>query len=75
MMILPLPPFLLDLLFTFKYCAVHHGSLVSMYTNEGLDFAASLPFCCSHAAVGCRSMCFHRVVLMEGHTGPDAAVK
>ncbi len=40
MMILPLPPFLLDLLFTFNIALSVMVLLVSMYTMKPLDFAA-----------------------------------
>jgi len=40
MMILPLPPFLLDLLFTFNIALSVMVLLVSMYTKKALDFAA-----------------------------------
>ena len=39
MMILPLPPFLLDLLFTFNIALSVMVLLVSMYTMKPLDFA------------------------------------
>ena len=40
MMILPLPAFLLDLLFTFNIALSVMVLLVSMYTQKPLDFAA-----------------------------------
>ena len=40
MMVLPLPPFLLDLLFTFNIAMSVMVLLVSMYTMKALDFAA-----------------------------------
>ena len=40
MMILPLPPFLLDLLFTFNIAAALVVLLASVYTARALDFAA-----------------------------------
>ncbi len=40
MMVLPLPPFLLDLLFTFNIALSIMVLLVSMYTMKALDFAA-----------------------------------
>jgi len=42
MMVLPLPPFLLDLLFTFNIALSIMVLLVSMYTMKALDFAALL---------------------------------
>ena len=39
MMILPLPPFLLDLLFTFNIALAMIVLLVSLYTREALEFS------------------------------------
>jgi flagellar biosynthesis protein FlhA len=47
MMVLPLPPFLLDLLFTFNIALSIMVLLVSMYTMKALDFAAFPSCCCS----------------------------
>ncbi len=74
MMILPLPSFLLDLLFTFNIALSVMVLLVSMYTQKPLDFAAFpsvllfstlLPLSLNVAST--------RIVLLQGHTGPDAA--
>ena len=40
MMVLPIPPFLLDLLFTFNIALSMIVIMVSMYTLKPLDFAA-----------------------------------
>ncbi len=40
MMILPLPPFILDLLFTFNISLAVMILLVAMFTKKPLDFAA-----------------------------------
>jgi flagellar biosynthesis protein FlhA len=39
MMVLPLPPFLLDLLFTFNIAMAMIVLLVSLYTRKPLDFS------------------------------------
>jgi flagellar biosynthesis protein FlhA len=76
MMILPLPPFLLDLLFTFNIALSIMVLLVSMYTMKALDFAA-FPAVLLFTTLLRLSLnvASTRVVLMEGHTGPDAAGK
>ena len=76
MMILPLPPFLLDLLFTFNIALSVMVLLVSMYTMKALDFAA-FPAVLLFSTLLRLSLnvASTRVVLLEGHTGPDAAGK
>ncbi|MFZ2392572.1 MAG: flagellar biosynthesis protein FlhA [Rhodoferax sp.] len=76
MMVLPLPPFLLDLLFTFNIALSIMVLLVSMYTMKALDFAA-FPVVLLFTTLLRLSLnvASTRVVLMEGHTGPDAAGK
>lgn len=76
MMVLPLPPFLLDLLFTFNIALAIMVLLVSMYTTKALDFAA-FPSVLLFTTLLRLSLnvASTRVVLMEGHTGPDAAGK
>ena len=76
MMVLPLPPFLLDLLFTFNIALSIMVLLVSMYTMKALDFAA-FPAVLLFTTLLRLSLnvASTRVVLMEGHTGPDAAGK
>nr|MDP2190632.1 flagellar biosynthesis protein FlhA [Rhodoferax sp.] len=76
MMILPLPPFLLDLLFTFNIALSIMVLLVSMYTLKALDFAA-FPVVLLFTTLLRLSLnvASTRVVLLEGHTGPDAAGK
>lgn len=76
MMVLPLPPFLLDLLFTFNIALSIMVLLVSMYTMKALDFAA-FPSVLLFTTLLRLSLnvASTRVVLMEGHTGPDAAGK
>ncbi len=76
MMILPLPPFLLDLLFTFNIALSIMVLLVSLYSLKPLDFA-SFPTVLLMSTLMRLSLnvASTRVVLMEGHTGPDAAGK
>ncbi|MFC0402593.1 flagellar biosynthesis protein FlhA [Paraburkholderia rhizosphaerae] len=76
MMILPLPPFLLDLLFTFNIALAVMVLLVSMYTTKPLDFAA-FPSVLLFSTLLRLSLnvASTRIVLLEGHTGPDAAGK
>ncbi|WP_370834584.1 flagellar biosynthesis protein FlhA [Pandoraea fibrosis] len=76
MMILPLPPFILDLLFTFNIALAVMVLLVSMYTQKPLDFAA-FPSVLLFSTLLRLSLnvASTRVVLLEGHTGPDAAGK
>ncbi|VTU25279.1 Flagellar biosynthesis protein FlhA [Variovorax sp. SRS16] len=76
MMVLPLPPFLLDLLFTFNIAMSVMVLLVSMYTMKALDFAA-FPAVLLFSTLLRLSLnvASTRVVLLHGHTGPDAAGK
>lgn len=76
MMILPLPPFLLDLLFTFNIALSVMVLLVSMYTMKALDFAA-FPAVLLFSTLLRLSLnvASTRIVLMHGHSGPDAAGK
>ncbi|MGO4331925.1 flagellar biosynthesis protein FlhA [Cupriavidus sp. 2TAF22] len=76
MMILPLPPFVLDLLFTFNIALSIMVLLVGMYTQKALDFAA-FPAVLLFSTLLRLSLnvASTRVVLLEGHTGPDAAGK
>jgi len=76
MMILPLPAFVLDLLFTFNIALSIMVLLVGMYTQRALDFAA-FPAVLLFSTLLRLSLnvASTRVVLLEGHTGPDAAGK
>jgi flagellar biosynthesis protein FlhA len=76
MMVLPLPPFLLDILFTFNIAMAVMVLLVSMYTMKALDFAA-FPAVLLFSTLLRLSLnvASTRVVLMHGHTGPEAAGK
>lgn len=76
MMILPLPPFVLDMFFTFNIALAIMVLMVSMFTQRPLDFAAFpavlLFTTLLRLALNVAST---RVVLMEGHAGGDAAGK
>ncbi|MBL8376921.1 MAG: flagellar biosynthesis protein FlhA [Burkholderiales bacterium] len=76
MMILPLPPLLLDMLFTFNIALALIVLLAAVYANRPLDFAA-LPTVLLLTTLLRLSLnvASTRVVLMNGHTGPDAAGK
>lgn len=76
MMVLPLPPFALDLFFTFNIAISVMVMLVAMYTRKPLDFSVFptvlLITTLMRLALNVAST---RIVLLEGHTGPDAAGK
>ncbi|MGX2041273.1 flagellar biosynthesis protein FlhA [Methylocaldum sp. MU1018] len=76
MMVLPLPPFVLDLLFTFNIAFSLLILLVTIYTLRPLDFAV-FPSVLLVATLLRLSLnvASTRVVLLEGHKGPDAAGK
>jgi flagellar biosynthesis protein FlhA len=76
MMILPLPPFALDLFFTFNIALSIMVLLVSMFTEKPLDFAA-FPAVLLFSTLLRLSLnvASTRVVLMDGHEGGDAAGK
>ena len=74
MMIVPLPPFALDIVFTFNIALALIIILVSIYTLRPLDFAVFptvlLVATMMRLALNVAST---RVVLLNGHTGTDAA--
>jgi flagellar biosynthesis protein FlhA len=76
MMIVPLPAFLLDLFFSFNIAISVIVLLTSLYTVKPLDFMAFptvlLLTTMLRLALNVAST---RIVLTEGHTGPDAAGK
>ncbi|MES1948639.1 flagellar biosynthesis protein A [Salinisphaera sp. C84B14] len=74
MMILPLPPFVLDLFFTFNIALSIMVLLVAMFTKKPLDFAA-FPTVLLFATLLRLSLnvASTRVVLMNGHSGAGAA--
>jgi flagellar biosynthesis protein FlhA len=76
MMILPLPPFLLDMMFTFNIALAIIVLLVAMYTMRPLDFAVFPTVLLLSTLLRLSlNVASTRVVLLEGHTGPDAAGK
>jgi flagellar biosynthesis protein FlhA len=76
MMVLPLPPFLLDLLFTFNIALSMIVIMVSMYTLKPLDFAAFPTVLLITTLMRLSlNVASSRIVLLEGHTGADAAGK
>src|SRR5258706_16289409 len=72
MMVLPLPPFLLDILFTFNIAMAVMVLLVSMYTMKALDFAAfpAVLRCSTLLRLPLNAAATGGVV-KNGHTGPD----
>lgn len=74
MVILPMPPILLDILFSFNITLSMLVLLVAMYTRRPLDFAAFpavlLITTVFRLALNIAST---RVVLLHGQNGPDAA--
>jgi len=74
MMTLPMPPFLLDILFSFNITLALIVILVTVYTLRPLDFAAFptvlLIATLLRLALNVGST---RVVLLNGHSGPSAA--
>lgn len=76
MMILPLPTFILDLLFTFNIALAIMVLMVSMLTEKPLDFSA-FPSVLLFTTLLRLSLnvASTRVILMQGHTGSDAAGK
>jgi len=76
MMILPVPPFLLDLLFTFNIALAIMVLLVSLYTLKPLDFAVFPTVLLLTTLLRLSlNVASTRVVLLHGHAGPDAAGK
>lgn len=76
MMVLPLPPFVLDLLFTFNIALALVVMMVAAQMVKPLDFAA-LPTVLLVTTLLRLSLnvASTRVVLLEGHNGPGAAGK
>jgi flagellar biosynthesis protein FlhA len=76
MLVLPLPPFALDMLFTFNIALSIMVLLVSLSTKKALEFAAFPTVLLLSTLLRLSlNVASTRVVLMEGHTGPDAAGK
>ena len=74
MMVMPLPPFVLDLFFTFNIATALMVMLVASYMVRPLDFAAfpSVLLLTTLLRLSL-NVASSRVVLLEGHTGPGAA--
>jgi flagellar biosynthesis protein FlhA len=76
MMVLPLPAFMLDVLFTFNIALSMIVLLVAMYTRKPLDFSAFPTVLLVTTLLRLSlNVASTRVVLLDGHTGPDAAGK
>nr|WP_304010596.1 flagellar biosynthesis protein FlhA [Methyloversatilis discipulorum] len=76
MMVLPLPTFALDVFFTFNIAMSVMVMLVALYTTRALDFSVfpSVLLVTTLLRLSL-NVASTRVVLLEGHTGPDAAGK
>jgi len=76
MMVLPLPPFALDVLFTFNIALSVMVMLVALYTVRPLDFSVFPTVLLVTTLLRLSlNVASTRVVLLEGHTGGDAAGK
>jgi flagellar biosynthesis protein FlhA len=76
MMVLPLPAFALDVLLTFNIAISIMVLLVAMYTRQPLDFAVFPTVLLVTTLLRLSlNVASTRVVLLQGHTGPDAAGK
>mgnify|MGYP003669818160 CR=1 FL=1 len=76
MLVLPLPPFALDMLFTFNIALSIMVLLVGLSTKKALDFAAFPTVLLLSTLLRLSlNVASTRVVLLEGHAGPDAAGK
>ena len=73
---MPLPAFLLDMMFTFNIALSIMVLLVSIHTLKPLDFAVFPTVLLLSTLLRLSlNVASTRIVLMEGHTGPDAAGK
>jgi flagellar biosynthesis protein FlhA len=71
MMVLPLPPLALDLLFTFNIAMALMVMMVAAYMVRPLDFAAFPAVILLTTLLRLSlNVASTRVVLLEGHTGP-----
>src|SRR5450830_1292232 len=76
MMVLPLPAFALDILFSFNISLSVIVLLTALYTVKPLDFVAFPAVLLVSTMLRLSlNVASTRVVLTEGHTGPDAAGK
>ena len=76
MMVLPLPAFLLDVLFTFNIAISIMVLLVAVNTNKTLDFSVFPTVLLVTTLLRLSlNVASTRIVMLQGHTGPDAAGK
>ena len=76
MMVLPLPPFMLDLFFTFNIALSVIVLLVAIYTQKPLEFSVFPTILLVTTLLRLSlNVASTRVVLLHGHSGPDAAGK
>ena len=74
MMVLPLPAFILDLLFTFNIALSIMVLLVAMFTQRTLEFAAFPTILLFSTLLRLAlNVASTRIILLEGHTGAAAA--
>lgn len=74
MMVIPLPTFMLDVLFTFNIAISLMVLLASMFTKRPLEFAAFPSILLFTTLLRLSlNVASTRIVLMQGHEGPDAA--
>lgn len=74
MMVLPLPAFILDLLFTFNIALSIMVLLVAMFTQRTLEFAAFPTILLFSTLLRLSlNVASTRIILLEGHTGSAAA--
>ena len=74
MMVLPLPAFILDLLFTFNIALSIMVLLVAMFTQRTLEFAAFPTILLFSTLLRLAlNVASTRIILLDGHTGADAA--
>ncbi|MDE3208169.1 MAG: flagellar biosynthesis protein FlhA, partial [Pseudomonadota bacterium] len=74
MMILPLPPFILDILFTFNISVAVIVLMVSLYTMKPLDFSVFPTVLLITTMLRLSlNVASTRIVLLNGNTGPAAA--
>lgn len=76
MMVLPLPAVLLDLFFTFNIALSVMVLLVAVYTKNALEFSVFPTVLLVTTLLRLSlNVASTRIVMIEGHTGPDAAGK
>src|SRR5690242_4654624 len=76
MMVLPLPAFALDILFTFNIALSVLVLLVAVNTQKTLDFSVFPTVLLVTTLLRLSlNVASTRVVMLQGHTGPDAAGK